>query len=54
MECEETAPKIKPAEPVYAAIGAPARLPCTVNAVPLPPPEGLLWFRRDIILRPSA
>ncbi|VDN95919.1 unnamed protein product [Rodentolepis nana] len=51
---KKSAPKIKAAEPVYAAIGAPARLPCTINAVPLPSPEGLLWFRRDIILQPTA
>ncbi|KAM7533466.1 hypothetical protein Aperf_G00000125673 [Anoplocephala perfoliata] len=51
---KKSAPKIKPAKPVYAAIGAPARLPCTINAVPLPPPEGLLWLRRDVILRPTS
>ncbi|VDK36649.1 unnamed protein product [Taenia asiatica] len=51
---KKSAPRIKPAEPVYAAIGASARLPCTINAIPLPPPEGLLWFRRDIVLRPSS
>ncbi|VDD77669.1 unnamed protein product [Mesocestoides corti] len=51
---KKSAPKIKPTEPVYAAIGSPARLPCTINAIPLPPPEGLHWFRREIILRPSS
>lgn len=48
------APKIKPVEPILAAIGAPARLPCTINAVPAPPPEGLHWFRRDVIVKSSA
>ncbi|CDS35745.1 irregular chiasm roughest protein [Echinococcus multilocularis] len=51
---KKSAPRIKSAEPVYAAIGAAARLPCTINAIPLPPPGGLLWRRRDIVLGPSS